>query len=481
MRIGILIGISEYEHYNNLPGCDNDIKAISEVLNTSKEFDEIKIFEKNVESSKIKSELSKLFEDWKSQDVEELFFYFSGHGSFISNEFYYILSDFDENQKRQTSLQNSEIDSMIKSIKPKMVTKVIDACQSGVSYIKGNTNIVEKYYHKTADSFDKCYFLHSSMTSQYSYQNNELSDFTKSFLKAIDKSDKPSIRYKDIIDYISDEFEKSTEQTPFFITQADHTERFLATSPELQKVISKYVKESNKETDNSKDEEVVVYNSYIEKIKKDAEIYSNKDEVETLLNEVKDVIETTDLQTELKELYCYKNAFEHNLRYLPKGTLIARWLEDNPNEYFAKADYDKIPYQEEETRGNPFGQSLASMMRGNKIVTKYRSDLKGFEQQLDIPFKYATIDFVPLFPNLKQHALLLTFIISKKDIKFFYAFTEYNETDWTRKEIIKNFKWSSSDFLIKENKQIFEFIKKTMLETENKLLSIVKERFENRK
>jgi hypothetical protein len=288
MRIGILIGISEYENYNNLPGCDNDIKAISEVLNTSKEFDEIKVFEKNVESSKIKSELSKLFEDWKSQDVEELFFYFSGHGSFISNEFYYILSDFDENQKRQTSLQNSEIDSMIKSIKPKMVTKVIDACQSGVSYIKGNTNIVEKYYHKTADSFDKCYFLHSSMTSQYSYQNNELSDFTKSFLKAIDKSDKPSIRYKDIIDFISDEFEKSTEQTPFFITQADHTERFLDTSPELQKVISKYVKESKKETDNSKEEEVIVYNSYIEKIKKDAEIYSSQDVVESLLNEIKE-------------------------------------------------------------------------------------------------------------------------------------------------------------------------------------------------
>jgi hypothetical protein len=481
MRIGILIGISEYENYNNLPGCDNDIKAISEVLNTSKEFDEIKVFEKNVESSKIKSELSKLFEDWKSQDVEELFFYFSGHGSFISNEFYYILSDFDENQKRQTSLQNSEIDSMIKSIKPKMVTKVIDACQSGVSYIKGNTNIVEKYYHKTADSFDKCYFLHSSMTSQYSYQNNELSDFTKSFLKAIDKSDKPSIRYKDIIDFISDEFEKSTEQTPFFITQADHTERFLDTSPELQKVISKYVKESKKETDNSKEEEVIVYNSYIEKIKKDAEIYSSQDVVESLLNEIKDLIEQTDLQTELKELYNYKDSFEHNLRYLPKGILIGRWLEDNPNEYFAKADYDKTPYQEEETRGNPFGTSLASMMGGNKIVTKYRNDLKGFDQQLDIPFKYVTIDFVPLFPNLKQHALLLTFIISKKEIKFFYAFTGYNETDWTRKEIIKNFKWSSSDFLIKENNQIFEFIKKTMLETENKLLSIVKERFENRK
>lgn len=480
MRIGILIGISEYENYNNLPGCENDINALSEVLNTSKEFDEIKVFSKNVKSNIVKSELSKLFEDWKNQSIEELFFYFSGHGSFLSNEFYYILSDFDESQKRQTSLQNSEIDNMIKSIKPKMVTKVIDACQSGVSYIKGNSNIVEKYYSKTADSFDKCYFLHSSMTSQYSYQNDKLSDFTKSFLKAINRSDKPSIRYKDIIDFISDEFEKSTDQTPFFITQADHTERFLDTSPELQNVLAKYIIESVKEIEKINEEDPVKYNSYIDKIKKEAEVYSTQEDVSILLEQVKNLIEESELKTEINELYEFKFSFEHNLRYLPKGFLIARWLEDNPNDFFAKPYYEQTSYQEEETRADPFG-SIASMMRGNKIVTKYRNDLKGFEQPIDIPYKYVTIDFKPLFPNLKQHALLLTFLISKKDIKFFYAFTGYSETDWSRKEIITNFKWRSSDFQIKQTEKILEFIKNKISETENKLIEIIKEKFEHEK
>lgn len=482
MRIGILLGISEYENYNNLPGCDNDINAISEVLNESKEFDEIKVFSKNVQSNNVKTELSKLFQEWKGQSIKEIFFYFSGHGSFINNEFYYILSDFNESQKRQTSLQNSEVDNMIKSIKPKMVTKVIDACQSGVSYIKGNTNIVEKYYSKTADSFDKCYFLHSSMTTQYSYQNNELSDFTKSFLKAINRRDKPSIRYKDIIDFISDEFEKSTDQTPFFITQADHTERFLDTSPELQKVISKYITESGKETEKMKEEDPIKYNSYIDKIKMEAEIYSTQEEVSNLLEQVKGLIEKTELNTELNELYEYKFSFEHNLRYLPKGILIARWLEKNPNDFFAKPDYEKIPYQEEERRANPFtSMSLSSMMRSNKVVTKYRNELKGFEQPIDIPYKYVTVDFKPLFPNLRQHALLLTFLISKKDIKFFYAFTVYNECDWNRKEIMTNYKWGSSDFLIKQTDNILEFIKSKMSETELKLVELIKEKFENEK
>ena len=121
------------------------------------------------------------------------------------------------------------------------------------------------------------------------------------------------------------------------------------------------------------------------------------------------------------------------------------------------------------------------MLSGNKIVTKYRNDLIGFEQSIDIPYKFATIDFVPLFPNLKQHALFLTFVISKKDIKFFYAFTGYNETDWSRKEIICNFKWSSSEFLIKETNEILEFVTEKMLETESKLVEIIKEKFESKK
>jgi hypothetical protein len=479
MRIGILIGISEYQNCNNLPGCDNDIKAINEVLSTSKEFDEIKVFSRNVKSNNLKSELSKLFAEWKGNDIEELFFYFSGHGSFINNEFYYILTDFEETQKRQTSLQNSEIDNMIKSIKPKMVTKVIDACQSGVSYIKGNTNIVEKYYSKTTDSFEKCYFLHSSMTSQFSYQNADLSDFTKSFLEAININNKPSIRYKDIIDYISDKFEKSAEQTPFFITQADHTESFLMSSKELQSVIAKYIVKEKIEIEVTK-EDVVKYNSYIDRIKKDAQIYSTQGETQQLLNEIKDLIVETNLETEINELYEYKNSFSHHLRDLPKGILIARWLEDNPNDYFAKADYEKVSYQEEETRASLFG-TYSTRSRGNKLVTKYRNDLMGFEQSIDIPFKYITIDFSPIYPNLKQYALLITFVVSKKDIKIFYAFTNYAETDWSRREISKNFKWSSDDFLIKNKTEILEFISNIISETEKNLLKIIKEKFDTKK
>lgn len=121
------------------------------------------------------------------------------------------------------------------------------------------------------------------------------------------------------------------------------------------------------------------------------------------------------------------------------------------------------------------------MMRGNKIVTKFRNDLVSFEQPIDIPYKYIVIDFKPLFPNLRQFAFILTFLISKKDIKFFYAFTNYDEVDWNRNEINKNFKWNSADFLIKHTDKIFEFLKNKMSETENKIVEITKAKFDSEK
>jgi len=476
MRIAILIGISQYINCDNLPGCDNDIKAVGEVIKTSKEFDEIKIFSNNVNSNKLKSELATLFSELKGKNIEEIFFYFSGHGNFHNNEFYYILSDFDENKRRQTSLQNLEIDNMIKSIKPVMVTKVIDACQSGVSYIKGNNNVVEKYYSKTTESFNKCYFLHSSMTDQYSYQDDNLSDFTKNFLASIIANSKPTIRYKDIIDYISDEFEGSTEQTPFFITQADHTETFLSTSKEINQVLGNYFLSEKKELLEPEKDNVVKYNSYIDKIKKDAEIYSTIEEVKKLFLDIKNQIENSTIETDINELYDTNSSFENYLGDFPKRIEIARWLEDNKNNFFAEPKYERTSYEEEQ-KPNPFG-GISSLLQGNKVVTKYRNTLIGFNQTVDLPYKSILINYIPKYPNLIQYASLITFLISKKDIKFFHSFTNYTEQDWNRKTISKNFKWQSTDFILKEHSEIISFIGNLMNDNENNISTILKKKFE---
>ncbi|MGV8815906.1 MAG: caspase family protein [Gelidibacter sp.] len=477
MRIAILIGIKEYANISDLPGCINDVNAINDVLSTSNEFDEIKIYKDRVDSDLLKSELSNLFAEWKDKQIEELFFYFSGHGSFFQNEFYYLLSNYDENQRRLTSLQNSEIDKMIKSLKPKMVTKVIDACQSGVAYVKGN-NVVEKYYTKTAENFEKCYFLHSSMTSQYSYQNDDLSEFTKSFLKSLNANNKSSIRYKHIIDYISDEFERTTEQTPFFVAQADFTETFLNSSEQMKIVLAKYLKCQIEPQNLEEQKEEVKSVSYVEKIKKEAENYSTHEEVNKLLSSIGEIIKKYTLKTNLKDIYEIQSALENNLNYLVKSISIGRWLVDNKHNFFAEAKYEINEYKEEETTVNPFGSFMSMRARPNKIVTKTHKELIGFENTVELPFSYLIVNYIPKFPNIPQYAFLITFLVSKKDIKFFYGFTDYNEEDWNRKKINPNFKWSSIDFIIKKDKEILEFIKNTTSGIEINIKDISEKKFD---
>lgn len=458
MRIAILIGISEFDNCEDLKGCDNDIKAIHEIIQTSNQFDEIKIYKDRVDSSTLKAELAEFFSDLKGKTIEEVFFYFSGHGNFYNKEFYYLLSDYNEHSRKQTSLQNSEIDNLIKSIKPKMVTKIIDACQSGVSYVKGENN-VEKYYNKTAESFEKCYFMHSSLINQFSYQDDNLSDFTKSFLSSLKSTTKSNIRYKDIIDYISDEFERSTEQTPFFVTQADYTETFINSSVDINNLIDKYIP-----LEKVDDAEIIKEDftetkelSYIDKIKKEAEEFSNKEDTEDLINEIKDTIEGISLKTDLDQLYEIDYAFEYNTLHIPKTISIGAWLEDNKHNYFAKPYY-KISTYKEEVAPNPFG-SLLSRMQQNKTVTREKKELNGFKNTFELPHSYATIKYKPKYPNIKQFAIFITYLVSKKDIKIFYGFTDYNEGNWTNKSVNLNFKWSSSDFKIINKKEILSFIK----------------------
>jgi len=478
MRIAILIGVKEYDNNDDLPGCINDVLAINDVLTISKEFNEIKLFSDRVDSDKLKSELSKLFADWKSNNVEELFFYFSGHGSFFQQEFYYLLSDSDENQRRQTSLQNTEVDSMIKSLKPKIVTKVIDACQSGVSYVKGD-NLVEKYYKETVDNFNKCYFFHSSMTSQYSYQNDDLSAFTKSFLKSIYYNSRPVIRYKDILDYISDEFEKTANQTPFFVNQASFTESFIHSSDEIKKALSKYLKKNSEPIQKPELKEETKALNYIEKIKLDAESFATQEEVNDLLNNIKEQISSFSLYTDLNEIYELQSSFEYDLFNLPNAILIGRWVSENSHDYFAEARFETNSYKEEVTDINPFTANIwdAFGKKHTKTVTKYRRDLEGFEITSDVPFKYFIINYSPKFPNLRQYAFLTTFLISKKNIKIFYGFTDYKEKDWDRNKINKNFKWTSAEFLIKEEKSIIEFMSNTIKGIEKNIKSISEKKF----
>jgi len=225
MNIAIILTVSEYKNENPLPGCVLDGKLIKRLLDITEKYKEILFIDSETDSFRVKEILSDFIRKNKGNKIEEIFFYYTGHEDFRGDEFYFILSDFDKDRYRQTSLPNSELDNFFRQLSPNLTVKVIDACHSGVTYVK-NIDALSTHLNKSTQGFKNCYFMFSSMNNQSSYQDHFISDFTKSFIDSITKYPRTEIRYKHIIDYISDGFERNALQQPLFVTQAGFTEVF---------------------------------------------------------------------------------------------------------------------------------------------------------------------------------------------------------------------------------------------------------------
>ncbi len=167
-------------------------------------------------------------------------FYFSGHG-YQNEEAYFILKDTDMSKIRSTSLGNDEIDDLIRDYQPKLWVKIIDACQSGLTYIKSvdqtDMNI------RTNKSFENCIFMSSSKKTQASMATQEYSLFTKVFVEAVLRLvEEEQIRYIDIQNYVSDVFSGEKMQTPFFVSQSDGRDIFANTTEELKQLAAEFFK-----------------------------------------------------------------------------------------------------------------------------------------------------------------------------------------------------------------------------------------------
>jgi hypothetical protein len=483
MNYAIIIGVSEYDDpSNNLSGCKNDTLAMKELLDNANKFDDILLLDSKINSSSLKDKLTQFITDKKEQNVSELFFYFTGHGEFYQDEFYYILSDFDKEKRRQTSLQNSEIDSLIKSLSPNIVVKVIDSCQSGVTYVKDINNTLSKYFQQTREYFNKCYFLNSCLDFQRSYQSGRISDFTLSFIKSITEHSKDDIRYKDIIDYISDDFEKNQNQTPFFVSQADFTEIFCTIPKETRnKLKIKFKPLIENPVPKKEETPKPKFTTLSDIIATEAVEYSTQKETIELINSIGNDIKKRKLIEELETMYDLQIELLNYDDDIPKMIEIGEWLKDNEHSYFAKPHYAKVRYQEEVPVQYNSLSSLSSLLNQAypKTVTRYRNDVTGFDLNFDVPFKVIKINCNSKYPNISSYNCTVVYLVSKKDIKFYYFFTQYVEENWESRRISSNFKWISVEQRIKNASEVLSVIKKIFDDFNLYILNILNSKYKN--
>lgn len=243
-NVAVILAVPKYDSLLPLPSCASDAKVVHTLLHKSGKFSDVLLLDKPETRAVIMGSLSDFFRKYESEPVDDFLFYYTGHGAVIDEEFRYLLSDFDKNKPNGTSISNSNLDDLARSIEPSLYCKVVDACQSGVSYIKDD-DAFRSILEKGKAKFKSCYFFFSSQYDQSSFADNELSHFTRGLIKALVSYPEASIGYNDLACTLADLFHQNVGQTPYFVQQAKLTEVFLEISPDMRTALRSTVLEKD--------------------------------------------------------------------------------------------------------------------------------------------------------------------------------------------------------------------------------------------
>ena len=382
-NIAVVIAVSDYTSIQPLNACVQDGKIIGAILKMNGRFEEVAVINGNQSAVQVKADLIDFIAKYHNKSIDQFLFYFTGHGLFASEEVYLLLKDYDKSKLKQTSLENSELDSLVRPLNPDLYVKIVDACHSGISYIK-SSNDFERYV-KGANAFNKLYFMFSSQSDQMTYATDAMSYFTKSVVEAIAKFEGPSIRYKDVIDFVSDYFTADSEQTPHFVTQAEFTEIFCDINPTIKAEAQSFLTPGNLLNLPPKDE--LESNSVRTIIKEDAKSYCTQEEANQALLDSSVELSNIAMPELLEQLY----DFELHLikdTIVPDAQAIGVWLTKQADDklWFARVSYDTVTVKV--NKRDPFELNILQNLVGGRIVEEQQKVISGFRSTVEIPYYY---------------------------------------------------------------------------------------------
>lgn len=331
MNLAIIIGISNYKSFINLKQCKNDANMIHRIIESSKKYQDILFFNSGKETSgEIMDKIDSFITAHNKDKIEEVLFYFSGHGITKDNEFYYCTNNTFEEKINSSSLINKNIDVIIKQLNPKLYIKIIDACESGTAYIKGIPER-EQILSKEKGNFNSCYFFSSSQSNQKSYTKTNYSEFTYQIITILkNRLDNGinDIKYRDLSNELSDAF-MDKNQKPYFVFQGGLSEIFLTFNNEMKDIIKDIELEITDTIDNIPNISATEMNEQI------AIEYKNS-VLNTLENKLK---RSTD--TIKRHLYHLERNSSAELDEIISRNKICYWLMENKEKCFVFAHTKK--------------------------------------------------------------------------------------------------------------------------------------------
>jgi uncharacterized caspase-like protein len=159
-NVAILVGNTDYQTLGKLPCCRDDVFAVKELLEATGKFESIELL-LDKDSSQLKESIRATID--ANQSIQEIFFYFTGHGYQHDAEFFFCAINFASDRPNETGLSNSELHKLLRSPEADLVVQVIDACQSGSLLVKSDA------------------LLHSANKLQESNPDSVLSGLAKRF------------------------------------------------------------------------------------------------------------------------------------------------------------------------------------------------------------------------------------------------------------------------------------------------------------
>lgn len=219
-NVAILIGNTEYKNLQRLDCCAADVAAMKDLLEATQKYAHVEAIT-DVDSTLMKDRIRAVADLHPA--VDELFFYFTGHGYLHQSEFYYCATNFNSSHPNETGLSMEELHTLLKLIQSKVVVKVIDACNSGMQLIKSQNAFVPvaKY------GFQNLIQIASCLDTQQALTGDPISAFTAKFRSAALRKNEGALYYTDIIASLRDEYIENDTQTPHFVAQGSGRETFV--------------------------------------------------------------------------------------------------------------------------------------------------------------------------------------------------------------------------------------------------------------
>ena len=428
MNIAILIGISKYKSEAALPACGLDADNMRRLLATTKKYDDIQLVTDNTNASQVKDALRQFFGKYQSVGgIEEAFVYFSGHGVY-QNDAMLCCSDYDSSRPSTTSISNSELDDLLRSVRPTVAVKVIDACQSGSPYIKEASAGFEKALGKSSLGSFIC--MASSRQDQSSYASASESFFTKRWIEAALSKEDGSVLYRDIQAALADAFVADPDQTPFFVNQGTGLEVFSTVTEDMKALALARTKSLAPQ----KPEEAIaqLIKAHIEA--RDHAFVSHT-AVIAAVEASKESLAASNIADHLVHSFYVKSVkTDVKLPSIPKARSVAAFAEEQSwaKRYFVKVNQE--PYRVRVPK-DPFGAFISKRvviggMPDEDFAFETRQRPSTLESTEPLPLEVAEVSYTSGHPSLPAFLIYIGLVHSLTEVMVLSATVRLTQRGW---------------------------------------------------